>query len=242
MVTSTQVERVKGKVTMMIEYGADGRAATAYLAVPPGGAGPGVLVLHAWWGLTPFFREVCDRLAGEGFVALAPDLYGDGQTAGTVDEAEALMAASDSNQLRERALAAVDYLRAHPAVGGARLGAVGFSMGGAWSLLLSSLRPDDIAAVVVFYGSGEADFSRARAAYQGHFAADDEWEPLDGVGQMEADLRAAGRDVTFYTYPGTGHWFFEADRPEHHDPEAARLAWQRTVEFLRTSLTQAPAT
>ncbi len=108
-------------------------------------------------------------------------------------------------------------------------------MGGAWALLLSSLKPQDMAAVVVFYGSGQADFATARAAYLGHYAEDDEWEPLEGVRQMEADMRAAGREVTFYTYPGTRHWFFEANRPEY-DAAAATLAWQRTCGFLRDHL------
>ena len=218
----------------MVEFGLDNTKAAGYLAVPTSGEGPGVLVLHAWWGLTPFFKGVCDRLAGEGFVALAPDLYG-GTTAGTVEEAQTLMEASDSGRMHDIALGAVEYLRAHPAVTGDGLGAVGFSMGGAWALLLASERPEEIAAAAVYYGSGDADFSAARASYIGHFAMDDPWEPLEGVGRLEADMHAAGRDVVFHTYAGARHWFFEEDRPEH-DPAAARLSWERTVAFLRERL------
>jgi carboxymethylenebutenolidase len=133
------------------------------------------------------------------------------------------------------ATGALSYLREHPAGRGSAIGALGFSMGGAWAILLSTLAPEAIAAVVIFYGSEGADFSAARAAYLGHFAEEDEWEPLDGVRQMEADMRAAGRDVTFHTYPGVRHWFFETDRPEY-DSDAAGLAWRRTRDFLHEHL------
>jgi carboxymethylenebutenolidase len=89
--------------------------------------------------------------------------------------------------------------------------------------------------VVVFYSTGAADFSAARAAYLGHFAENDEWEPEEDVRQLEAGIRAAGRDIAFYTYPGTQHWFFEPNRPEYN-PQAAALAWQRTVDFLHAYL------
>jgi carboxymethylenebutenolidase len=206
--------------------------ATGHLAIPKRGAGPGVLVLHAWWGLTPVFKRVCDRLADEGFVAFAPDLN-NGKIARTIDEAKQLMAERDFEATRATALAALDQLRGHSAARGTSIGAIGFSMGAAWALLLSSLQPDAVAAVVVFYGGGEADFGAARAAYLGHFAEHDEWEPLDWIRQMEADMRAAGREVTIHTYPGAGHWFFEDDRPDAYHAESARLAWERTLAFPR---------
>lgn len=208
-------------------------AAGGYLAVPPSGAGPGVLVLHAWWGLTPFIRELCDRLAAEGFVALAPDLYG-GPTAATVEEAQALVDGADGERVRAAALAGLEALRAHPAVSGGRVAALGLSFGAAWGLLLSTLDPA-IAAVVIFYGTYPLDFAPARAAYLGHFAPDDPWEPAEAVAELERALRGAGRELTFHRYPGTAHWFFERDRPEY-DPEAAALAWERTLAFLRAQL------
>jgi carboxymethylenebutenolidase len=220
---------------MMIEFQVGEKTAKGHLALPQKGEGPGVLVLHAWWGLNDFFKSLCDRLAGEGFVALAPDLY-NGKSASTIDEAEQLLKQRDGNFVYQAATGAVDFLRAHPAVRGKQLGAVGFSMGGAWSMLLASERPESIAAAVIFYGSGDADFSQARAAYLGHFAEVDEWEPLDGVRQMEADMRAAGREVTFHTYPDVGHWFFESNRPDVYNAEAAQLAWERTLAFLKNNL------
>ena len=206
-----------------------------YLAVPKSGAGAGVLVLHAWWGLNDFFKDFCQRLASEGFVALAPDLY-HGKTAMTVDEAKRLSSEMSQTQATTDILTALEQLRRAPSVTSKSLGVIGFSLGGYFALWLSQERPDDIGAVTVFYATGPGDFSRARAAYLGHFAESDEWEPAPGVKKLEEILRAAQRPVTFYTYAGTGHWFFENDRPKAYNAEAAQLAWKRTVEFLRATL------
>jgi carboxymethylenebutenolidase len=195
-------------------------------------------VLHAWWGLTDLFTGVCDRLAAAGFVAFAPDLY-DGPTATTIEGAEQLMEASDEARSRAIAEAAVAYLRAQPGAQAGPLGAVGFSMGAGWAFALSALRPDDLAAVVAFYGTAwveGTDFGSARAAYLGHYAEVDEFEPLAAVRALEDHIRAAGRDVAFHLYPGIRHWFVEDNRPDAHDAAAARLAWERTIRFLRAHL------
>jgi carboxymethylenebutenolidase len=220
---------------------ADGRTISAYLAVPEGGSGPGVLVLHAWWGLTEPFRQVCDRLAEAGFVALAPDLY-HGKTTASVEEAQALGAALDQDVERWRGdiAGAMQFLRqhkaTHPAGGHSKLAFVGFSLGDAYALDMSVTLADQIAALVVFYGSYPGlDYRRASASYLCHFAEEDPFEPAESVAQMEQELQAAGRPVTVYTYPGTKHWFFEDNRPEY-DAEAARLAWERTIAFLHERL------
>ena len=223
----------------MPEFNISGTTVAGYLTLPERGHGPGVLVLHAWWGLTPFFEDVCERLAAEGFVAFAPDRYG-GPTAATIEEAEALQRQREDQVRTEAALrASVELLGAHEAVVGEGLGALGFSAGAAWALLLSVRKPDLLRAVIAFYGTGlwlQTDYHRARAAYLGHYAEVDEWEPVDEVLGTQEALRAAGCEVTFYTYPGVGHWFFEEDRAGHYDAEAARLAWERTVEFLHARL------
>jgi carboxymethylenebutenolidase len=207
-----------------------------YLATPPDRAtGPGVLVLHAWWGLNETFRDLCDRLAGEGFVALAPDLYGDGGSVTTVEEAEARVGALDHVRAEQILLGAVERLTNAPEVPPHGLGVIGFSMGANHGLWLSGKRPDDIVSTVIAYGTGEA--GEGRSAVQAHLAPDDEWEPREGVDEMVGQLRAAGRDVEVHWYPGTKHWFMEPDRPEY-DPAAAQLAWERALAFLRAHLSE----
>src|SRR3712207_7387404 len=166
----------------MLEFDINGRTVTGYLALPAWGHGPGVLVLQAWWGLTRFFKDVCERLAAEGFVAFAPDRYG-GPTAATIEEAEALQRERE-DWVRTEALlrASAEFLGAHEAVVGEGLGALGFSAGAAWALLLSVREPDLMRAVIAFYGTGlwlQTEYSGARAAYLGHYAEVDEWEPVD---------------------------------------------------------------
>lgn len=211
------------------------RTERGYLALPASGNGPGVLVLHAWWGLNDFFVQLCDRFARAGFVALAPDLYV-GAVASTAEEAEARKDELDPEATQKKLIGALDALRDHPAVLGERVGTVGFSLGGSWALELCTSRPESVAATVLFYGLGEGDFAASRCAYQGHFAENDVWDPIEYARLMEAGIRAAGREVTFFAYPGVGHWFFEADRPDAYDAASARLAWERTVPFLHTHL------
>jgi len=208
----------------------------AYVSLPKHGSGAGILLLHAWWGRNAFFTQLADRLAGEGYVVLTPDLNF-GEVVNTVEDAKALMERRDYERIAQAVLAATDALRAHPAVQPGPLGAVGFSMGAAWAIWLSTERSTQVGAVALFYGSQPADFGVARAAYLGHFVEDDEWEPLDGVQAMEQDMRNAGRDVTGHIYPNTAHWFMESDRPEYNI-EAAELAWQRTLVFLDGQLTR----
>ena len=212
--------------------------AQGHLALPASGGGPGVLVMHAWWGLNAAFKGVADRLAAEGFVAFAPDLY-EGRIATTIEEAKALREQLDeptTARMAATARTAVATLQAHPAVQGSKLGAMGFSMGGEWSGLLSEWYPDTIAALVLVYGAAPADFKEARAAVQGHFAETDEWEDIGYVRTMEAAMRAAGREVTIHVYPGVGHWFFEPNRPDVYNAEASALVWERTLTFLREKL------
>jgi len=207
-----------------------------FLAVPPTGKGPGVLVLHAWWGLNETMKAFCRRLADSGFVAFAPDLY-HGKVAATIPEADTLGSALDANHLQAKAEIAEAILflkeRAGQVVPG--LAVIGFSLGAYYALDLASAHPEHIRSVVLFYGTGPADFSASKAAYLGHFAEQDPYEPKSNVDELEAALREAGRPVTFYRYPGLGHWFFEPDRTDAFNQEAASLAWERTLAFLKRS-------
>jgi carboxymethylenebutenolidase len=208
--------------------------AVGYEALPPSGTGPGVLALHAWWGLNEFFRSFCDRLAAAGFVVVAPDLWG-GTVAITPDEAEGLVKQRDGQAMFQAASDALAYLGSHPAVRGEGLGAIGFSLGASWALTLAGIRPQ-LRAVTIFYGTDDADLSASQAAFLGHFAENDPYEEEAFVRQVEDAIKAAGHPVQFYRYPGVGHWFFEADRADAYDPAAAAQAWERTLAFLHERL------
>lgn len=218
-----------------IKLNVNGKTVNAYFA-SSADSGPGVLVLHAWWGLKPFFKQVCDRLAEQGFVVLAPDLF-DGNVATTIEEAKTLAqnSESDSKTIGDIVMTAKDYLLS---CGSNKIGVLGFSFGAAWTLVAASRDPENVAAAVLFYGAydmGTDTFKTFKSRVLGHFAEVDEWEPREGVDAMERNMREAGMDVTLHVYPGVAHWFVEEDRPEY-DSAAASLAWERTFEFLKKNL------
>ena len=209
-----------------------------YLAIPPTGTGPGVLVLHAWWGLNDTIKAFCTRLAENGFVAFAPDLY-HGKVADNIADAETLGKALDATFLQAKAeiADATMFLNERVRQADRGLAVIGFSLGVYYALDLAAADPEHIRYVVIFYGTGDGDYSNSRATYLGHFAEKDEFEPQSNVDNLEESLRRAGRPVTFYRYSGTGHWFFEPDRLQAYNQVAASLAWDRTLDFLRRSST-----
>jgi len=219
---------------MDIDIFFNGKNVKAALALPASKTGPGVLVLHAWWGLNPFFKALCDRLAAQGFVALAPDLN-NGEVARTIDEAAALMERRDDQAMHDTILAARDFLLDHSAVNSQKIGLIGFSMGAAWSLVAASAAPEKVAAVVLFYGGPGVDVRKIQAKVLGHFCEVDEWEPIEGIQDMQKSMADAGLDATIHIYPGLKHWFFEDNRPEF-DPRSAELAWERSLAFLKENL------
>ncbi len=231
----TNVTGLKGNI---VEFKVGNEVARGYLSVPKTSRG-GVIVLHAWWGLNDFFKGLCDRLAAEGYSAFAPDLR-EGKVARTVDEAKEMMKKENQELVEKTVLGGHEYLHAHPSIKGHKIGVVGFSMGAAWALWLSTKKLD-VAAVTAFYGTYDLDFSKSQASYLGHFAPNDEWEPEDSIRGLEEKIRQSNRPVTFHTYPGTKHWFFENDRPEYA-PQAARLAWTRTLEFIHSTLGRSSST
>ncbi|HEY5982321.1 MAG TPA: alpha/beta fold hydrolase [Anaerolineales bacterium] len=209
-----------------------------YFASPPEGKGPGVLVLHAWWGLNDTIKAFCSRVARSGFSVFAPDLY-HGKIAETIPEAEALVKLLNKNE--QLARSEIEDAALYLAVRSGHLdnlAIVGFSLGAYYALEHSTSDPDHIRAVVVYYGTGGGmDFKKSRAAYLGHFAENDPFEPRAGVDELEQTIQKAGRPVTFHHYPGTGHWFAEPDRTDAYNKAAAELAWDRTLEFLRNPAT-----
>ncbi|AIE83682.1 dienelactone hydrolase family protein [Fimbriimonas ginsengisoli] len=208
---------------------------SGYLAEPKSGHGHGVLVLHPWWGLNGDVKAFCRRLAATGFVAFAPDLF-HGKIAKTREEAKALVQAHESKaaELKAQIGEAAKYLANR--TGHEQIGVVGFSFGSYYALWFSNAEPERVKATVVYYGTGQEDFTKSKASYLGHFAEKDEFEPKAGVDALSKLLKDAGRPATIYTYPGTGHWFVEPSVKQAYNKAAAELAWKRTVRFLRTNL------
>jgi carboxymethylenebutenolidase len=227
----------------MIEFASNGSSAGGYLTVPGAGSGPGVIVVQEWWGLDPGIKTVCDRLAGEGFVALAPDLYhGELAAHDEMDKAGQLMSQLPMDRAARDMGSAVDALLERDEVVGGAVGVVGFCMGGMLSWVLATLRPDAVKAVSSYYGapldpSSEPDWSALDAKVIAHPAANDDFFPQAAIEGLGERLRGMGKDVTVFTYPGTGHAFAsEHNAMGTRDEEAAATAWDRTTELLRSTL------
>ena len=204
-----------------------------YLARPKSTPRGGILVLHAWWGLNDVFKDFCNRLAKEGYLVLAPDLYG-GEIATTPADAERLRKQKiKRNPTHKQIFDALKQLKTE--ANGAPIGLIGFSLGAWLGLWLVDEKPKDIAATVLFYGARGGEYTKTKSAFLGHFAETDEFVADSGRKKLEKTLNASGKDVAFHVYPKTRHWFFEDDRPEFQ-AEAAELAWQRTIEFLKTHM------
>jgi len=215
-------------------------AAHGYLALPPSGSGPGVVVIQEWWGLTDHIAQVTDRLAAEGFVALAPDLFG-GRTAHDADEAGALMMSLPVDQAARDLGGAVDFLLGHEAVTGTAVGAVGFCMGGGFVLLLAAQQGERIGAAVPFYGVGPAvpeQYAGLTAAVQGHYGERDDFYPADQARAQEQQIREeSGAPVEFFYYDAAHAFHNDTNALGTYDAGAGALAWQRTTDFLRARLT-----
>ncbi len=221
----------------MVTFPVNGRTAEGYLALPPGGHGPGLLVIQEWWGLVGHIKELCDRFAAAGFVALAPDLY-HGEQAKSPDEAGKLLMALNIAETGKDLRGAASYLVAHDSVAPKVVGALGFCMGGQLALYAGQEFPDVIRAVVDFYGVHPAvtiDPARVRVPVQGHFGRLDKGVPLEGVRALAAAVNAAGGRFEANEYDA-GHAFFNDGRPTVFNPECAAVAWERTLEFLRATL------
>ena len=220
-----------------IEVESDDGGFAAYLAIPATGEGPGIVVLQEWWGLVPHIREVCDRLARAGFVALAPDLYR-GEATTDPDEAGRLMMALEIERAGRDLESAVDTLRRQPETSGASVGCIGFCMGGQLALHAACLRPE-ISAVVDCYGvhpNVVLDLERCRAKVLGIFAENDEFIPASAVHSLGASLEAAGVDARLLTYVGVQHAFLNDTRPDVFDAQTAGEAWRDIETFFAAEL------
>ncbi len=207
--------------------------ARLYVAGEPGPGKAGVLVFHAWWGLSDDATAYADRLAADGFFAVAPDLYG-GEVVATIEEAQRAVRQVDEATSDVVTDAATAYLaeRLGP---DARIGTVGFSFGASGALGVPTRSPQGVASVL-YYGTTDTPLlTGATTPVLGHFAESDPYEDDAWVAEVEETLRKAGRDVTFHRYAGVGHWFAEPSR-DAYQAEAAETAYTRTVAFLREHL------
>lgn len=221
-----------------VTFASNGGQAHGYLATPASGSGPGVVVIQEWWGLTSHIVSIVDRFAAEGFVALAPDLYG-GSTTHDADEAGRMMQDLPADRAARDLAGAVDFLVDRDDVTGDQVGVVGFCMGGAFVLTLAAQQGDRVAAAVPFYPVGPLpeDFKGLSAAVLAHFGERDDFVPVAQADELAARIKAqSGAEVMVHKYPA-GHAFNnDDDLLGTYDPDQARLAWDRTVDFLRQRL------
>lgn len=221
-----------------VSFASNGSTAHGYLAVPESGTGPGVIVIQEWWGLVSHIADLTNRLAAEGFVAVAPDLYG-GTTTHDAEEAAKLTQELPVDRAARDLSGAVDFLLGHEAVTGDAVAAVGFCMGGGFVLSLAAQQGDRISAAVPFYGmpGGETDFSGLTAPVLGIYGEQDQFVPADKVREMFTTIgEQSGRQPELHFYPA-GHAFLNDENLiGTYDAEQAGLAWQRMLDFLHAHL------
>jgi carboxymethylenebutenolidase len=219
----------------MVEFPSNGGKTAGYLAVPKSGKGPGVLVIQEWWGLVGHIKNVCDRFAAEGFSALAPDLY-HGQTASEPDAAGKLFMALNIKQAEKDLRGAAKSLAGQSST--AKLGAVGFCMGGQLSLFAGTVNPN-VGAVVDFYGihpNVKPDYKKLSGPVLGLFAEKDAFVTPQTAKDVDAAIKKAGKQSEIHIYPGVDHGFFNDERADVYNKAAADDAWRRTLAFFRQHL------
>ena len=218
----------------MVTFPANGGSATGYLAEPKTKSQRGVVVIQEWWGLNEHVKDVADRFAAKGFMALAPDLY-HGTVTRSPDEAGKLLMALNIAEAEKDLRGAIQHLRG---LTGKPVGTVGFCMGGALSLFAACTNPEGVGACVIYYGGHpkvQYDFDRLRAPVLGHWAENDGFANAN-VPRFETELKKRGKPFTFHTYKGTHHAFFNDTRAEVYDRAAALTSFTRTLDFFEKNL------
>jgi carboxymethylenebutenolidase len=222
-------------------FASNGSTASGYLATPESGHGPGVLVLQEWWGLESSILEITDRLAADGFVALAPDLYhGELAAHDEMDKAGQLMTALPPDRAARDMSGAIDHLLS-VSTSPKGVGVVGFCMGGMLSFLIAAQRSDAVTALVPFYGfpqgDTEPDWTPLRAVVRGHMAEHDSFFAPEAAKTLESTLQALGKDVTLTVHAGAGHAFMASHNAlGTRDAELAAQLWPEVMAFLHAQL------
>ena len=219
----------------------DGKSVNGYLAEPTGGdEAPGVVVIQEWWGMNDQIRGVADNLAAQGYRALVPDLYR-GKSTVDAKEAEHLMTGLNFGDAAGQDIrGAVRHLKGS---GSAKAAVTGFCMGGALTVL-SAVNVPEADATVVWYGFPPLEYvdaSKIKGPMMGHWAINDEFFPIAKVEELEKKLKAAGVRFDFYRYPAKHAFANETANeknlpPLEYNPQAAELAWKRTMEFFARNL------
>jgi carboxymethylenebutenolidase len=226
----------------IVEFPSNGSTANGYLVRPPNGSGPGVVVVQEWWGLDTGIKTSAERLADAGFVALVPDLYhGELAEHTEMDKAAHLMSTLPADRAARDMSGAVDFLAGNEAVTSDGIGVVGFCMGGMLAWLLATNRPDQVKAVVSFYGfpqgEMEPDWSQLEAPVRGHMAENDDFFGPEGARSLEARLQGMGKDVQLTVHPGTGHAFMGPHNALGTlDEDLAAQIWPSVITFLHAEL------
>lgn len=221
----------------MVQFPFAGGTTGGYLATPAKGKGPVVIVIQEWWGLVDHIKDLCDRFADEGFVALAPDLY-HGKATKSPDEAGKLMMAMRIDDAERDLSAAVEYLATQTSITGEKIGVVGFCMGGALALYTAT-KNSKIGACVVFYGGHpkvKPDLPNLHAPVLSLSGDRDRSVTPAVVYELERKLKNLGKEIEVKIYKDADHAFFNDTRAEVYNAEAARDAWPRTIAFLRQHL------
>ncbi len=216
-----------------------GKPVKGYLSRPAAAKGPlpAIIVVHEWWGLNDNIRHMTDRLAGQGYEALAVDLYG-GQAATTSDQAEKLVKAvySDTAPVKDNLKQAYGFLHDHEHA--TKIGVIGWCFGGGWALQTALSLPDRLQAVVMYYGQPVTDVAELAALKMpllGLFGAADTGITVADVAAFQQALKDAKVDADIHEYPGAGHAFANPSGT-HYNPVAAEDAWKRTVKFFKKNL------
>ena len=216
----------------MVEFSMSGAESAGYLALPASGKGPAILVLQEWWGLVDHIKDVADRFAAEGYVALAPDLY-HGKSTTDPDVAGKEMMGLDITRAGRDLQGAVDFLVGHDAVTSDKVGAVGFCMGGKLALFAGAGHAS-LVAIANFYGvhpDVKPDFSKMKASVQCHFGKSDGFVPTADAEALVAEMTEAGVAVDAHFYDA-GHAFFNDTREAAYDEASAKSACARTLTFF----------